>query len=57
MDAFTDEQKAIHEELWRAWIRNGKLRHKATVRKLKMVAEFGLGLLVVGSVIYISVPR
>lgn len=57
MDGFTDEQKAIHEELWRAWIRNGKLRQKATARKLKKVALFILGLLVVGSIIYMRAAK
>ena len=57
MDGFTDEQKAIHEELWRAWIRNGKLRQKATARKLKKVALFVLGLLVVWSIIYMRAAK
>ena len=57
MDALTDEQKAVHEELWRAWVRDGKLRHKAVVRRMKIAAAFVLSLLVVGSVIFINVSK
>lgn len=57
MDAFTDDQKVNYEELWRTWVHNGKLRQKATARKLTMVAAFVLGLVVIGRFLYSGVAK
>lgn len=57
MDAYTNDERVIHEDLWRRWVHHGKMRRQATARKLKIVAAFVLGLLVVGSAIYINVVK
>lgn len=54
MDAFTDDQKAMHEELWRKWIHATKLREQATARKVKRFAAVVLGVLVVSGLIYMK---
>lgn len=51
MDNRTDDNPAIDEELWRAWVEKGKLRDKATARKLKVLAGIVLAL---GTGFYIS---
>ena len=47
------EQPAVlNEETWRAWVHKGKMRERATARKLKVLAGSALSLLALGGAAY-----
>ena len=53
----TDDTPVANEEIWRAWVQEGKLREQATARKLKVVAGTALILLAIGSAFYFLAVR
>ena len=57
MDTYTNDETAISEELWRTWVRKGKMREEARNRKLKVVAGIALGLFASGTAIYVILVK
>jgi hypothetical protein len=39
-----EEQPVLNQEVWRAWVQNGKLREEAASRKNKKLAAIALGI-------------
>ena len=52
-----DDTPVVNEEIWRAWVQEGKLREQATARKLKVVAGTVLILLAIGGAFYFLAVR
>jgi len=57
MDNPRDDNSAINEELWRAWVEKGKQREKATARKAKVFAGVALIILSLGVGFYVLTVR
>jgi hypothetical protein len=45
-------EAVVNEEIWRAWVKKGRLREQAEGRKFKLIAGIVLVLLVVASAYY-----
>jgi hypothetical protein len=46
------QEAVVNEEIWRAWVRKGRLQERAATRHFKLLAGFVLGLLAVGIAFY-----
>lgn len=57
MNAYTEDQAAMREELWRAWVQRGKLRDAAAARKLKVVGGLAVGLAAGAAALYVMLAR
>lgn len=57
MNTYTEDQAAMREELWRAWVQRGKLRDAAAARKLKVVSGLAVGLAAGASALYVMLAR
>ena len=53
----TDDAPVVNEEIWRAWVQEGKLREEATARKAKVLGGIVLVLLAFGSAFYLLAVR
>jgi len=56
MDSSTEET-VISEELWRTWSAKDKRRERATARRLKVVVGIVMGLVAIGSAVYLEFLR
>ena len=57
MHTYKEDQTAMHEELWRAWVQKGKLRDAAAARKLKVVAGLVVGLAAAAAAVYLALAK
>ena len=57
MNTYTEDQAAMREELWRAWVQRGKLRDAAAARKLKVVGGLAVGLAAGAVALYVMLAR
>ena len=53
----TNEQIAVNEEIWRAWVHKGKLRDQAAARRARILIKIVLAILTVGLAFYILATR
>ena len=52
MYTVADDPPAVNEELWRAWVKKGKLREAAVARKARILGGIVLVLLAFGIAFY-----
>jgi hypothetical protein len=52
-----EKEPVLDEEVWRAWLRKGKLREEATARKAKVLGGILLALLAAGGTLYLLVVK
>jgi hypothetical protein len=43
------QEPVVDEDIWRTWVKKGRLHEQAGVRKFKLVAGIGVVLLALGS--------
>lgn len=53
MATTTEHYAVVDEEIWRAWIQEGKLREAATARKAKVFGGIVMVLVAIGGVFYL----
>jgi len=57
MYTVVDDAPAVNEEIWRAWVKKGKLRDAALARKVRMSGGIFLILLAFGTAFYFLAVR
>jgi hypothetical protein len=57
MYAPKNDQIAVDEEIWRAWIDKGKLRDQAAARRARVLVNVALAIVAIGIAIYFLAAR
>jgi hypothetical protein len=57
MNASRNDQIAVDEEIWRAWVHKGKLRDQASARRGRILIKIALVILTVGLAFYFLSAR
>ena len=57
MYASKNDQLAVDEEIWRAWIYKGKLRDQAAARRVRILVNVALAIVAIGIALYFLAAR